>query len=148
MRSPHPRDRRRRGNAVLGVVAVLLLLAMALGGNYVRNYQTDMQQEKQARPYAKYGLQDLQLLAEGYRTEVKAAEARHGGGRVETRTRHHFSDQVQEFERVQRAARSARDQAIEVAQTRDELKKIEEEIQRRADAGGELTVHLERMFRF
>ena len=139
---------RRRGNAVVGVLILLLLLCLALAGNYVRNYQTDQQQEERARPYSKYALGDLELLAEGYRTEIAKLEARHGGGRVETRSRHHFGDQVREFERVQKAARRSRDSAVDIAQTRADLKEVEDEIATRKTAGSDLEVHIERLFRF
>lgn len=147
MRQTRSRDRRRRGSAGLGALLVLLLVALALAGNYVRNYQADQQQEKQANPYARYGLEDLEVLAEGYRQEVAAAEARHGGGRVAARTRHHLGDQIREFERVQRAARSNRDQAVEIASLRGELKQVEEEIARRQRIASGWTLHLQRMFR-
>lgn len=141
----HPH--RLQGNALVGVLFLLLLVALALGGNYVRNYQTDQQQEKQQRPYAKYGVGDLEVLVEGYRAEIAKLERGHGAGRVATRNRHHFSDQVREFERVQRAARGSRDKAVEIAQTRRELKKLEEELARRRTGGSEMQVHLGRMFR-
>ncbi len=146
MSSSQSRDR-RRGNALLGVAILLLLVALALGGNYVRNYQVDKQEEKNARPYARYGVDDLQVLAEGYRKELATLEARHGGGRVGVRNRHHFSDQVQEFERVQKAARRNRDKAVEIAQIRGDLKEIEEEISRRQSGASGARLHFERMFR-
>jgi hypothetical protein len=140
--------RRQRGNAVLGVLLLLLLVALALGGNYVRNYQTDQKQEKKARPYARYGVKDLELLAEGYRAEIAKTEARHGGGRVRIQDRHHFDDQVREFERVQRAARSNREQAGEIALLQADLQKVEAELSRRAGEASGASVHFERMFRF
>ncbi len=139
---------RRRGNAIVGVMVLLLLVTLGLGGNYIRNYQTDQQQEEQAGPYAKYGLGDLELLAEGYKMEIAKLESRHGGGRVQTRNRHHFGDQVREFERVQKAAGKARDKAVEIAQTRGDLKEIEEEIAKRQPSETDFDVHIERLFRF
>ena len=141
-------SKRRRGNAVVAVLVLLLIVAAALGGNYVRNAQADAQDEKKSRPYAKYQIGDLEVLAEGYRMELATAEKRHGGRRVSTRTRHHFRDQVQEFERVQRETRKVRDQAIEVAQVRADLKEIEDEISGRQTPGSGAKLHLERMFRF
>ena len=130
-------------------VALLLLLvaALALGGNYVRNYQVDQQQKKKkVDSYARYGLEDLQMLAEGYRVEV-AKQGAKTARRVETRNRHHFGDQVREFERVQRAASGSRDKALDLAQLRRELKKIDAELARRAVTGAGMKIHLERMFR-
>jgi hypothetical protein len=66
---------------------------------------------------------------------------------VATRKLHHFADQVQEFERVQKAARRNRDRSLELAQIRKDLKSIEDEIQRRADSTSDAKTHLERMFR-
>jgi hypothetical protein len=138
---------RRRGHALFGVLIVLLLVAVALGGNYVRNYQTDAEKEKKPRPYAKYALDDLKMLADGYRMELAAAEKRHGGQRVGTRSRHHFGDQVQEFERVQRETRKVRDKALAVVGTRANLKEVETEITRRESMASGAQIHIERMFR-
>jgi hypothetical protein len=138
---------RSRGNALVGVLVLVLLLALALGGNYIRNYQTDQEEVKKSRPHAKYKLGDLHILAEGYRMELRTSERRGDGGRVATRKLHHFADQVQEFERVQKAARRNRDRSLELAQIRKDLKAIEDEIQRRADSTSDAKTHLERMFR-
>ena len=141
-----PRVDRTQGNAVFVVLLLLLVAALALGGNYVRNYQVDQQQKKKVDSYARYGLEDLKMLAEGYRVEV-AKQGAKTARRVETRNRHHFGDQVREFERVQRAASGSRDKALDLAQLRRELKKIEAELARRAATGAGMKIHLERMFR-
>ncbi len=137
---------RDRGNAVIGVLLLLLVVALLLGGNYVRNAKADEQQEKQLRPYAKYKVADLEVLAAGYRIELDMA-SRGSANRVETRNLHHFRDQVQEFERVQREARKARDKALGVAQLRGDLQAIETELGRRANPADRLKVHLARIFR-
>ena len=102
--------------------------------------------EKKTGSYAKFGLEDLEMLAEGYRTEV-AKQGAQVARRARTRDRGHFGDQVREFERVQRVATGARNKALDLVQLRGELKKIEDELARRATAGAALKVHLERMFR-
>lgn len=140
-------DKRTRGNAVAGVLLVLVLVIGLLGLNYVRNYQIDQADEKNNRPYARYKAQDLEVLAEGYRIELAAAEKRYVGSRVETRQLHRFGDQVQEFERVQKEARKARDKAFNVAQVRRDLQAIEAEQQRRAASVGGAAVHFTRLFR-
>jgi uncharacterized membrane protein len=142
-----PRDRRTEGNAVTVVLLVLLVVGAALGVNYVRNYQIDEKDEKNNRPYAHYEAAVLEILAEGYRMELAAAEKRYGGSRVQTRQRHHFSDQIQEFERVQSEARKARDKALDVAQIRQDLQAIEAEQQRRATGDDGVAIHIKRMFR-
>ena len=86
----HRNPKRQAGNAVTVVILIVFLLGAVLGLNYVRNYQTVQQDEKQSRPYARYQLGDLEVLAEGYRMEIQSREKRHGAGRVQTRTRHHF----------------------------------------------------------
>jgi hypothetical protein len=139
--------KRRAGNAVAGAALLLLVLCVALGGNYVRNYQIDQAQEKQNRPYGRYGVADLHVLAEGYRMEVAAAEQRQGGQRATARDRYHLSAQIKEFERVQKAAQKNRDRALEIAEMRRELTAIEAELQRRASAADGITLHLTRMFR-
>lgn len=139
--------RRQAGNAVTVALLLLFVAGGALGLNYVRNYKIDQQQETNNRPYARYKLGDLQVLAEGYRMELAAAEKRHGSGRVQTRERHHFSDQIDEFERVQKAARRSRDKAFDLADMRRELQVIEAEQQLRGPDNGELAMHFTRMFR-
>jgi uncharacterized protein HemX len=146
--APAARGRRQRGNTILVALALLLVIAFGLGLNYVRNTKIDQQEEKKQRPYANYHTEDLDKLAEGYRMELRAAEARHGAGRVKTRERYHLADQVQEFERVQKAARRARTQAGEVAQIKADLASIEAEQKRRANTSSGIAVYLERMFRF
>ncbi len=137
---------RRGGNIVVGALLLLLVVAMLLGGNYVRNFQADQQQEKKSRPYAKYKVADLELLADGYRAEI-ASPKRQAASRVETRSLHHFSDQVVEFERVQREARRARDKAMGVAQLHRDLQAIEKELQLRSNTSSDAKVHLSRLFR-
>ena len=142
-----PYDRRTRGNAVAVVLLVLCLIGAVLGVNYARNYQIDKKDEKNNRPYARYPAADLEVLAEGYRIELASAEERYRGSRVQTRQRHHFNDRIQEFERVQREARKARDKALDVAKTRQGLEAIQAEQQRRSAAAKGAAIHLARMFR-
>ncbi len=142
-----PCDRRTRGNAVAVVLVTLLVVVAGLGVNYVRNYQIDEKDEKNLRPYARYEAAVLEILAEGYRMELSAAEKRYGGRRVQTRERHHFSDQIQEFERVQSEARKARDKALDVARIRQDLQAIEAEQQRRTAGADGVAIHIKRMFR-
>ena len=140
-------DRRVRGNAIIVVLLLLFLVGAALGVNYVRNYQIDEKDEKNNRPYAGYETEVLEILAEGYRIELAAAEKRYGGRRVQTRKRHHFSDQIREFERVQGEARKARDEALDVAQVRQDLQEIEAEQRLRGPESNDIAIHIERMFR-
>ena len=139
--------RRTHGSAVSALLLILLLASGVLGLNYVRNYRVDQQEQKSKRPYADYPVSDLEMLASGYRMELAAAEKRHVGRRIETRVRHHFSDRVQEFERVQREARTLRKRALDVVQIRRDLDAIEAEQHHRTDAAGRLLAHLERLFR-
>jgi hypothetical protein len=139
--------KRQAGNALIAVLLLLVLVGGALGLNYVRNYQVDQKEEENNRPYARYAVGDLKVLAEGYRMELKAAEERYRTQRVQTRDRHHFSDQIQEFERVQKAARKNRGKAFELADMKRDLQAIEAELGRRSGSGGEIGEHVERMFR-
>ena len=143
--NPSESSVRRRGNAVVAVLLLLVVVALLLGGNYVRNLQTEKQQEKQSRPYSKYKVADLQVLAEGYRMEIETVDRK--ANRVATRNLHHFQDQVLEFERVQKAARKERDKAMGVAQLRRDLEAIEAELAKREDLTQGAKVHLSRMFR-
>jgi len=144
----HDRERRRRaGNAVAMTALLLVMAGGLLGWNYYRNYQIEMQDDKQKRPFAAFSEKDLAVMAEGYRQELAGASAGQRGGRVATRERFHFGDQVKEFERVQQETRRVRDRQIELAQVQAELQKIEAEQQLRAGGGPSAMVHLTRMFK-
>jgi hypothetical protein len=139
------RTTRQAGNAVMGVVLVLLVVAALLGGNYVRNYRIEQEDQKD-RPYARYSQKDLEVLAAGYRMAVASSKKRYHPQRVQTQQRYGLGDQIKEFERVQKAAAKARDKALDVAGVQKDLDEIEKELSRRA-AEGDLSVHLARMFR-
>ena len=139
-------DRRTRGSVASVLLLVLVVVVAGLGLNYVRNYRSEQQDEKIERPYAGYNSAALDVLAEGYRVELVAAEKRYAGRRVETRKRHHFGDQVREFERVQRETRKERDRALDLAQIRRDFDAIEAEQRQRAAGGDGLAAHLERLF--
>ena len=141
-------QKRTRGSAGVVVLVLLILVGGLLGVNYVRNYQIEKKDEQNNRPYLRYAAGDLEMLAEGYRMELAAAEKRYGNGRVQTRVRHHFGDQIREFERVQKEAHKARDKALDVAQISQDLQEIEAEQQRRGAGAAGVAVHIARMFKF
>ena len=142
------KDRRTRGSGVGIVLLFFFVVGAALSLNYVRNYQIDKQDPKNGRPYERYERADLALLAEGYRLELAAVEKRQGAGRVQVRQRHHLSDQVREFERVQKQARRARDKALDIVQLRKDVEAVEAEQQCRGSFAGAISAHVTRMFRF
>jgi hypothetical protein len=135
------------GGVVVSVLVVLVVAAAVLGWNYQRNYERDQSVRTSDKPYAKYQTKDLDLMAEGYRIALAEAKSKQSGERVGTQNRHHFADKIQEFERVQRATRIVRDQAIAVKEVQDTLAQIEAEQLRRNGFGGVAMIHLERLFR-
>jgi hypothetical protein len=146
-RRSRSRTEAQAGGAVVSVLVVLVVAAGVLGWNYQRNYELDQSVRTSDRPYAKYQTKDLDLMAEGYRVALAEAKSKQIHERVATQNRHHFSDKIQEFERVQRATRVIRDSAIAVKEVQDTLAQIEAEQQRRSGFGGIAMIHLERLFR-
>ena len=139
---------RAQAGGAAGTALVLLLgVTAVLGWNYHRNYQVDRSTEKTQRPFAQYATKDLAIMAEGYRVALAEAKSKQIGGRVGTKERHFFNDQIEEFERVQRQTRRVRDRAIDVKEVQDKLTLLEAEQLRRTKPGGLAMIHLTRLFR-
>ena len=139
--------RRRQGGAMVPVLALLLILAGALGFNYHRNYVAEKETEAKSRPFARYPTAEIPTLLEAYRMELSAAQLKQVRSRVQTRDRYHFSAQIKEFERVQQETRKVRDRAIDVAEIQSNIAALESEQQRRASPSGDIMLHVTRLFR-
>jgi hypothetical protein len=137
-----------------GFGSVFLLLVIVLGAigagawNYHRNLELE-RASRAARPLSGYSTEDLEALAEAYRSEVAARSARYDGAkgqRAEARERAYFDQQVQEFEKVQRQAGKTRDAGGELAVREAALRDVEAELATRgSDATSEWQIHWKRL---
>jgi len=140
------RSNRQEGRALLLLV---VLCALAGGGawNYHRNWQAE-QAAVAARPLSNYDTADLEALADAYRQEIRSDAARYEkskGSRAEARDRAYFDQQVQEFEKVQRAAGRSREAGARLSVSEAALHDVEAELAARGPAESEWQVHLRRL---
>lgn len=98
--------------------------------------------EEEFRPYASYGVADLEALATAYRAQVQELERRYEAAKRRAersggaRDRARLDQQVDEFERAQRRGGAVRSIGSELSQREAALRDIESELARkRAEAG-------------
>ena len=141
---------RRAGAALVPALLVLLGLVAGAGAwNYHRNWLRERAEEK-PRPYRALSDADLARMEEAYRLELAKFNDRYGSQRsrrVVARDRGLIGDQIEEFERVQRAAQRSRQLSGTAAEFQVQLDHIAEEHQIRSQAGAGLMVHLKRLVR-
>lgn len=144
---------RRRGQAG-GVLVLLLLgivvLAAAGGWNYRRNLEAE-QRAASARPLHGYSTADLEALADAYREEIAAHEARYASQktrRAEARDRAYFDEQVREFENVQKHSSRVREAGAEVSVREADLARVEAELRARGGVESDLDRHLRLLLTF
>ena len=139
---------KRRREAGSSLVALLLLLAIAAGAgawNYNRNVAAE---DDVYRPFKGYTDQALADLAEAYETRKKGDKKqleRASNRRVSAQGKAYFDQQVQEFERVQRAHASKQEVTVRMAETNTTLKLLKEEQRLRASESDRLALFLKRI---
>jgi hypothetical protein len=147
VRSTH----RNAGGASTLLLVALLIGAIGAGAwNYHRNWQRE-QESRASRPLAGYATEDLEALAEAYRGEVKAGAAKYDHakqGRAQSRDRAYFDEQVQEFEKVQRASNRTREVGAQLAERETSLRAVEDELAQRGPERSEWARHWDRLTHF
>lgn len=143
---------RREGQASVGLLLVIVLVAVAAGAwNYRRNLAAE-QAERAQRPLAGYATADLESLAEAYRAEVDQLASRYDsarGQRVDAADRGFFGEQIDEYERVRRQSDRRRDAGADLGQTEAALRDVEVELRARGSEGGSAwSLHLRRLTAF
>lgn len=139
----------RRLEAGRGVVALLLLLAILAGAgawNYRRNSQAE--EEEGYRPFRGYTDEAIAQLIEAYEDDHERTSERFEAAasrRVNAEGKAYFGEQVQEFERVQRASKNTRALRDEIAESQTSLKLLREEASRRAREKQKLKVFFDRL---
>ena len=136
----------------VGVAILILALLVALGAAGEYNYQRNKAAgEKDApRPYGGYSDAEIAALIDAYEREVEALESRYGAAKsrdFESRGGGLIDEQIEAFERAQRAGVSTRSMGGEVAQQEAVLRELRREQSLRGGGGlDSLKVHLRRMF--
>ena len=102
----------------VGQILILLVILGAAGGwNYHRNALID---NAVLRPYRNYSDEELHQLISAYRDEVEVQMARYrsdpAAKTVSVRDAGLLGDQIEEFERVQRASKQRQERAYRVTE--------------------------------
>lgn len=143
--------RREKGAASTAVLLLVLVGLLGAGGwNYQRNLQLE-QASRASRPLAGYSTEDLEALADAYRSEVAAHGARYERAKTQragTRDRAYFDQQVQEFENVQRQSGRVREVGAELAEREASLRQVEEELAMRGPEQTEWQKHWQRLTKY
>jgi hypothetical protein len=144
--------RRREAGRVSGGALLLVAIGLAAAGawNYHRNLARE-EASRAARPLAGYSTADLEALADAYRGQVEAGNARYErsrAGRASARERAYFDEQVQEFEKVQRESSRVRDASAALAEDEASLRAVESELAARRGASGAWETHWRRLTSF
>lgn len=133
------------GGKAGSLLLLLVLLVGAAGGNYYRNWRAE-QAEPQSRPLSGYETAGLEKLADAYRTEIQALQAKlDRTAHAKARDRGFIDEQVREFERVQRSTALQRELTADIAQREARLRDVEQELALRKQTGSGLQVHLRRL---
>ena len=114
----------------VGQTLILLVILGAAGGwNYHRNTQID---NAVLRPYRNYADEDLQQLISAYRSEVEVQMERYrndpSAKTVSVRDAGLLGDQIEEFERVQRASKQRQESAYRVTENQILAEQIAKEL--------------------
>ena len=132
-----------------GALPMLLLLLAILCGGGAYNYQRNVALEKQEpRPYRGYTDEQLEQLAAAYEGEKAKDSQRYekaSSRRATAQGKAYFQDQVDEFERVQRAGAGRKAAQLELAESESQLKRLRAELSRRAGERDRFALHMRRL---
>jgi hypothetical protein len=139
------KSRREAGNSV---VALLLLLAIAAGAgawNYNKNVEAEDDVYRPFRGYTDQALADLRNAYESRQTTDRQTFEKVSNRRVSAQGKAYFDEQVQEFERVQRAHAGKQDVKVRMAESRTTLKLLKEEQGFRAGEADRVALFFKRL---
>jgi hypothetical protein len=139
---------KKDGNSTVLLLALLGLIAGFGAWNYKRNFELEA---VEPRPYRGYSLEDLQTLEGAYQAEVDKHQTRYSAASnrvVKVRGGGFISDQVDEFERVQKIGQGKRAIASDYAKNRVQLDEIVAELSTRSSMGNDWQLHLRRLTKY
>jgi hypothetical protein len=138
-------DRHRTGNALTGVLFLLLLLAAAGAWNYHRNLQIE-QAAAAARPYESYATADLEALRKAYVSELASvqAELAHSKSKRGEVSRNHGSiaRNVEQFAQTTVTSSAIRRAAANVAERQSQIGELDTELELRERFGQGMSRHV------
>lgn len=130
------------------VVLSLLVLTVAGGGNYYRNWQVE-EASQTTRPYQKYAAADLVSLRDAYASELAGSRANFDSAKSK-RSRPvgdvgSIAGNVEQFQKTTRASSAIRDAAAGVAEREGQIEDLDRELEMRSQFGEGFVRHLKRL---
>lgn len=138
----------RRREAGNGLIALMLLLAVAAGAgawNYNKNVEAEEDVYRPFQGYTDQALADLRDAYETRQTGDKQQLQRVTSRRVSVEGKAYFDQQIQEFERVQRAHAGKQEVQARMAESQTTLKLLKEEQGLRASESDRAALFLKRL---
>jgi cell fate (sporulation/competence/biofilm development) regulator YlbF (YheA/YmcA/DUF963 family) len=146
------KKKKKKGRSKFGQFVLLLVLVGILASGGIWNYRRNLEAEsREPRPYKGYAEADLQKLVDAYKLEIDALAKRYeraSGKRINVRDGGHISEQLEEFERVQRYSQAVRQIGYRLSEREAEMKMLEQERTRRVRDRDELRTFLRRVFTY
>ncbi len=144
-------ERHQAGRATGSLLLLLLVLGVAGGWNYHRNWQIEQATDGK-RPYQSYAEQDLESLRAAYTQELQGVRADFDSARSQrargVRDVGSIAGNVAQFQQTTRASSAIRDAAASVAERQGQIEEIDREIELRNRFGQGLARHLKRLTSF
>lgn len=140
--------RHQAGRATGSIVFLLLVLTVAGGLNYHRNWQVEQASES-SRPYQNYAAKDLESLRDAYALELTGVKADFDSAR-RRRARPagdlgSIASNIEQFQRTTRASSAIREAAAEVVEREGQIEELDRELELRTRFGEGMARHLKRL---
>jgi len=140
--------RHQAGRATGSIVLLLLIITIAGGWNYHRNWQAERASESK-RPYQNYAEADLVSLRDAYASELAGVRANFDSAK-RRRARPvgdvgSIAGNVEQFQKTTRASSAIRKAAARVAERESQIAQLERELEMRTQFGEGLARHVKRL---
>ena len=137
--------RYRAGRATGSFVLLLLILTVAGGWNYYRNFQLEKATEGD-RPFRSYAVPDLESLRDAYASELEGVRAKFDSAK-RRRARPvgdvgSIAGNVRQFQNTTRASSAIREAAAGVVEREGQIEELERELALREQFGKGLARHM------
>ena len=140
--------RHQAGHATGSLVLLLLVLIVAGGWNYHRNWQAEKATEN-SRPYRSYAVNDLASLRDAYASELAGDRANFDSAK-RRRARPSgdvgsIAGNVEQFKRTTRASSAIRQAAAGVVERKGQIAELDRELEIRTQFGEGFARHMKRL---